>query len=74
MNAATERLGIVLNDRPHELAGPATLLALLGGLGFDGKRGVAAAVNGEVVPRAAWETRVLAERDRVIVIRATQGG
>jgi sulfur carrier protein len=74
MNAATERLGIVLNDRPHELAGPATLMALLGGLGLAGKRGVAAAVNGEVVPRTAWESRMLAERDRVIVIRATQGG
>jgi sulfur carrier protein len=74
MNAATETLGIVLNDRPHELAGPATLLALLEGLGLAGKRGVAAAVNGEVVPRGAWESRALAERDRVIVIRATQGG
>jgi sulfur carrier protein len=74
MSATAERLGIVLNDRPHELAGPATLLALLGGLGLAGKKGVAAAVNGEVVPRAAWESRALAERDRVIVIRATQGG
>jgi sulfur carrier protein len=74
MNATTETLRIVLNDRPHELAGPATLLALLGGLGLAGKRGVAAAVNGEVVPRASWETRMLAERDRVVVIRATQGG
>lgn len=74
MNATTETLGIVLNDRPHELGGPATLLALLEGLGLAGRRGVAAAVNGEVVPRAAWENRTLAERDRVIVIRATQGG
>jgi sulfur carrier protein len=74
MNATTETLRIVLNDRPHELAGPATLLALLEGLGLAGKRGVAAAVNGEVVPRGAWESRALAERDRVIVIRATQGG
>jgi sulfur carrier protein len=74
MNATTERLGIVLNGSPHDVAGPATLLALLGGLGLSEKRGVAAAVNGEVVPRAAWETRMLAERDRVVVIRATQGG
>jgi sulfur carrier protein len=74
MNAAAETLGIVLNDRPHELARPATLLALMGGLGLAGRRGVAAAVNGEFVPRAAWESRALAERDRVIVIRATQGG
>jgi sulfur carrier protein len=74
MNATAEKLGIVLNDRPHELAGPATLLALLDGLGLAARRGVAAAVNGEVVPRAAWASRALAEKDRVIVIRATQGG
>jgi sulfur carrier protein len=74
MNAATEKLAIFMNDRPHELEGPATLMALLGGLGLADRRGVAAAVNGEVVPRASWETRMLREKDRVIVIRATQGG
>jgi len=74
MNAATEKLAIFMNDRPHELEGPATLMALLGGLGLADRRGVAAAVNGEVVPRASWETRLLAEKDRVIVLRATQGG
>jgi sulfur carrier protein len=65
---------IVLNDRPHALAGAATLLALMGELGLAGRRGVAAAVNGQVVPRAEWAARSLAEKDRVVVIRATQGG
>ena len=74
MSAAPEKVEIVLNDRPHELAAPATLLAVLGGLGLAGRSGVAAAVNGEVVPRGLWETRALARRDRVVVIRATQGG
>jgi sulfur carrier protein len=74
VNAASPTLGIYLNDQPHALAGPATLMAVLTGLGFADRRGIAAAVNGEVVPRSAWESRILAERDRVIVIRATQGG
>jgi sulfur carrier protein len=74
VNAASEKIGIVLNDSPHALEGPATLMGLLSGLDLAGKRGVAAAVNGEVIPRAAWGSRILAERDRVFVIRATQGG
>jgi sulfur carrier protein len=74
MNAAAETLAITLNDRPHRLAGRATLGELLGDLGLAERRGVAAAVNGEVVPRAAWDSRELAQRDRVVVIRATQGG
>jgi sulfur carrier protein len=74
MNAGAAMLGIFVNDRPHALAGAATLMGLLGELGLADRRGVAAAVNGEVVPRAAWESRALAEKDRVLVIRATQGG
>jgi sulfur carrier protein len=74
MNATKATVGIFLNDRPHELASPATLKGLLGGLGIADRRGVAAAVNGEVVPRPSWDSRELAENDRVLVIRATQGG
>jgi sulfur carrier protein len=74
MNAGAATPGIFVNDRPHALAGGATLMGLLRELGLADRRGVAAAVNGEVVPRAAWGSRALAERDRVLVIRATQGG
>jgi len=74
MSANPSARAIYLNDRPHALAGAATLMALLGELGLADSRGVAAAVNGEVVPRAEWPSRALADRDRVLVIRATQGG
>jgi sulfur carrier protein len=72
-NASTAP-GIYVNDQPRPLAGAATLMAVLASLGLAERKGIAAAVNGEVVPRTAWESRALAERDRVIVIRATQGG
>ncbi len=36
--------------------------------------GVAAAVNDEVVTRAAWHATVLADGDRVEVLTAVQGG
>jgi sulfur carrier protein len=74
MNATAGSRSLFVNDRPHPLPGAATLLALMGELGLAERRGVAAAVNGEVVPRTQWAGRSLAERDRVIVIRATQGG
>jgi sulfur carrier protein len=67
-------LGIVLNGQPLGLDGPTTLGALLSSQGLAERKGIAAAVNGEVVPRAKWDARLLAERDRVLVIRATQGG
>ncbi|MFG2052185.1 sulfur carrier protein ThiS [Micromonospora sp. NPDC048935] len=37
-------------------------------------RGVAVAVNGEVVPRAGWATTALHDGDRVEVLTAAQGG
>jgi sulfur carrier protein len=37
-------------------------------------RGVAVAVNGEVVPRASWAQTPLRAGDRVEVLTATQGG
>ncbi|MGS2613722.1 sulfur carrier protein ThiS [Micromonospora sp. LZ34] len=38
------------------------------------QRGVAVAVNGEVVPRAGWPATVLRDGDRVEVLSAAQGG
>jgi sulfur carrier protein len=52
-----------------------TVLAALTRLGLDARaRGVAVAVDGEVVPRAAWETFSLEGDARVEVLSAMQGG
>ncbi|MFY1673286.1 sulfur carrier protein ThiS [Plantactinospora sp. WMMB334] len=40
----------------------------------DAHRGVAVAVNGEVVPRGGWPGRLLRDGDRVEVLTAAQGG
>jgi sulfur carrier protein len=49
--------------------------ALLGVLGLDPEgRGLAVARNGEVVPRADWETTTLASDDRIEIVGAVQGG
>lgn len=53
-----------------EDAGLGALLAELG----TSPRGVAVAVNGEVVPRSAWESYRLANGDRVEVLSAAAGG
>lgn len=39
----------------------------------EARRGIAVALNGEVVPRAEWD-RPLADGDTVEVLTATQGG
>ncbi len=38
------------------------------------KRGIAVAVNNQVIPKAVWESYKLSENDKILVIRASQGG
>ena len=38
------------------------------------ERGVAVALDGEVVPRTEWAATALVERQSVEVVRAVQGG
>jgi sulfur carrier protein len=51
-----------------------TTVAVLAALVLDRPKGVAVAVNGEVVPRSAWPTTPLRDADRVEVVTARQGG
>jgi sulfur carrier protein len=66
---------IRLNGDPLELPDRATLAEAAARAGADpGTRGLAAAVDGEVVPRAEWERTELADGQTVEVVRAIQGG
>jgi len=66
---------ILLNGKSADVQPGETLACVLAGLGLDVQaRGVAVAVDGEVVPRTGWETYALAEHARVEVLTAMQGG
>ena len=53
----------------------ATLAALLAEKAVDtAQRGIAVALNGAVVPRAAWPATPLRPGDSVEIVRARQGG
>ncbi len=66
---------ILLNGEDSDLAPGATVAFVLDRLGLELEApGVAVAVDGEVVPRAAWESFTLGGEARVEVLRAMQGG
>jgi sulfur carrier protein len=66
---------ISLNGEPRELADGATVLTAVEVAGAPaGGRGVAVAVDGEVVPRGSWPDTPLAEGQAVEVLHAVQGG
>jgi sulfur carrier protein len=66
---------VVLNGSETELADGATVEAALESLDLPAAgRGVAVAVDAEVVPRGEWAGTELYEGARVEVLRAIQGG
>ena len=66
---------IRLNGDERELPDGATVAAAAALLDVtEDSRGVAVAVDGEVVPRGAWAGTVLADGARVEVVMAIQGG
>ena len=66
---------IILNGNSSDLRGGESVLAAIQQLGLPADaRGVAVAVDGEVIPRAQWEVVRLSEGARVEVLSAMQGG
>ena len=67
------RMTVTVNGEPREVAAGTTVAQLVAQV-TDAPSGVAAAVNGDVLPRRAWADTPLADRDEVEVVTAVQGG
>jgi sulfur carrier protein len=64
---------IHVNGDPSELAPGTTVAQLLTEIEAP-DRGVAVAIDGEVVPRGRWDATPIADEARVEVVMAVQGG
>ena len=68
-------MSAIVNGSPRALDAGTTVAGLITELGHDpAGRGIAAALNGEVVPRAAWPTTQVSDGDRVEILTAIGGG
>jgi sulfur carrier protein len=66
---------IRVNGESEPFVASKTLEALLEEKAVDtGRRGIAVALNGAVVPRAAWPATRLNPGDSIEIVRARQGG
>jgi len=66
-------VNVVLNGEPRELPAEATVADVLALLGAP-DRGVAVAIDAEVIPRGEWERAEIREGARLEVVQAVQGG
>jgi thiazole synthase len=65
---------VELNGEPTALPDGATVAAAIEASGAAAWRGVAVAVDGEVVPRSEWDATRLHEGEKIEVLAAIQGG
>ena len=64
---------ITVNGEPRDVPAGTSVAQLVKSVtGLD--RGIAVAVNGEVMPRREWPGVALGDRDQVEVVTAVQGG
>ena len=74
MTQQTDTACIRVNGQDERLAVP-TLAELLEEKAIDPvQRGIAVALNGEVIPRTAWTATLLRPGDKIEIVRARQGG
>jgi sulfur carrier protein len=64
---------VTVNGEPRDLAPGVTLADVVSQV-TESAKGVAAALNGEVVPRRAWPDTPLADGAQVEIVTAVQGG
>jgi sulfur carrier protein len=64
---------VKLNGEPSDLPDGSTVAQAVAELTV-ASSGVAAAVNGEVVPRGSWAATTLRDGDQIEIVTAVQGG
>jgi sulfur carrier protein len=64
---------VVVNGEERTLDGPVSVDGLVTVLGIE-RRGLAVAVNGEVVPRSTWAGHDVVDGDQVEILTIAQGG
>jgi sulfur carrier protein len=67
-------MNIFLNNKPTEVPEGCTITAMLNLLQLTAGNGTALAINSDVVARTNWDNTVLQHNDKIIIIKATQGG
>lgn len=67
-------MNIFIHDESCAVAEASSLGTVLAGRDLLDKRGIAVAVNNQVISRRLWPDHPLRENDRIIIITATQGG
>ncbi len=64
---------LIVNSEPKQFSGK-NISELMQSLNMSNTNGMAFAVNAKVIPKNEWATFQLNNNDKILIIKATQGG
>lgn len=64
---------VTINQEQHQFEEQTSLQTVLSNMQIS-LRGLAVAINNSVISQADWETTIVKQDDKIILIKATQGG
>ena len=65
---------ITINNKTLEIAGQEGLQQIVFHHAGENTKGIAVAVNGQVIPKDLWGETPVKDKDDILIIKATQGG
>jgi len=65
---------IKINGKEHVIQPDSSLLDLLVNLNLQAEKGIAVALNQQIIPKSKFEEIRVSENNNITIIRATQGG
>lgn len=65
---------ILINNQKQTITENTTLQAIVNAQLGDKQKGIAIAINDTVIPKSNWETHIIQSNDKILIIKATQGG
>lgn len=67
-------MDILINNQKHTISDNLTLQDIVNAQLGEKQKGVAVAVNDNVIPKLSWENHIIKSNDHILIIKATQGG
>lgn len=67
-------MNIYINNKQQEVPTHAKISDALAALSIVSQKGIAVAINNNVIPKAEWDSHLLQADDNITLIKATQGG
>ena len=65
---------VIVNNSTTQVQNESSLSELINSLNLIEQKGIAIALNNKVVTKIKWESTTLSEKDKITIIKATQGG